>query len=110
MVIPRARGRSLPHVTVVVAALWRVAFAAELACAVETPEGAAPAAAEAVESNSPREPGTADPLAKNRLLTFAFVMLGCIIVGGAMLLALVVIWGNRTRRLAQSPLPPIAKR
>src|SRR5262245_11078570 len=111
MVIPCASGRSsLTHVAVVIAAIWLLAFAAEPAFAVEFPEGAAPAAAEAVESSSPREPGTAHPLQKSRLLTFAFVMLGCIIVGGALLLALVVIWGNRARRLAQSPLPPIAKR
>lgn len=33
-----------------------------------------------------------------------------IIFGGVILLALVVMWGNRTRRLARSPLPPVAKR
>ena len=47
---------------------------------------------------------------KRQALSFAFVMLAGIIVGGALLLALVVLWGNRTRRLAQSPLPPVSKR
>ena len=40
----------------------------------------------------------------------AFAMWAGIVFGGVILLALVVMWGNRTRRLARSPLPPIAKR
>jgi hypothetical protein len=51
-----------------------------------------------------------DAAARNRALSFGFVMLGVIIVGGTLLLALVVIWGNRTRRMALSPLPPVSKR
>ena len=51
-----------------------------------------------------------DEQAKRQALSFAFVMLAGIIVGGALLLILVVFWGNRTRRMAQSPLPPVSKR
>jgi len=51
-----------------------------------------------------------DGQAKKEALTLGFIMLGCIIVGGTILLALVVMWGNRTRRLARSPLPPVAQR
>jgi len=111
MVISRARGRrSPPRLVAFLAALWLGQFAAEAAFAVEAPEGDSPASAAPDDNHSSSERGAADPLAKNQTLMFAFVMLACIIVGGTMLLALVVIWGNRTRRLAQSPLPPIAKR
>jgi hypothetical protein len=51
-----------------------------------------------------------DTQVRNQSLSFGFVMLGGIIVGGTLLLALVVIWGNRTRRMARSPLPPVSKR
>jgi hypothetical protein len=98
------------HVAVVVAAIWLGRFAAQSAVAVDAPADDTANAALASERQSPGEPSPAEPLAKKQALSFAFVMLGCIIVGGAMLLALVVIWGNRTRRLAQSPLPPVAKR
>jgi hypothetical protein len=111
MVIPRAPSRSsLTHVAVVVAALWLNQSAVAPAFAFVDAAEASRHAGASDERHPPGEPGAADLPAKNQALTFAFVMLGCIIVGGAMLLALVVIWGNRTRRLAQSPLPPIAKR
>jgi hypothetical protein len=95
---------------VVVAALWLGQIAVGLSHAEESPAGGDRAAAAPSERRSPDQSSAADLQKKNQTLSFAFVMLGCIIVGGAMLLALVVIWGNRTRRLAQSPLPPIAKR
>jgi hypothetical protein len=111
MVIPGDRRRLSPkHVVVVVAALWLGQIAIGLSHAEESPAGGDRAAAVPSERRSPDQSSAADPQKKNQTLSFAFVMLGCIIVGGAMLLALVVIWGNRTRRLAQSPLPPIAKR
>lgn len=40
----------------------------------------------------------------------AFLMLAGIIVGGTLLLLVVVLWGNRTRRLARKPLPTVARR
>ncbi len=40
----------------------------------------------------------------------ALLMLGGIIVVGTLLLLVVVMWGNRTRRLARKPLPHVAKR
>ena len=51
-----------------------------------------------------------DQQSRTRALSLGFVLLGCIIVGGALLLTLIVTWGNRTRRLAQSPLPPVSER
>jgi hypothetical protein len=54
--------------------------------------------------------GTVDSDAKRHALSFGLAMLAGIIVGGTMLLVLVVVWGNRTRRLARSPLPPVSKR
>ncbi len=51
-----------------------------------------------------------DTPAKRQALSLAVFMLGGIIVAGTLLLILVVMWGNRTRRLAQSALPPVAKR
>jgi hypothetical protein len=54
--------------------------------------------------------GTADTQAKKQALSFGLVMLAGIIVGGTMLLTLVVVWGNRARRLARSPLPAVSKR
>jgi hypothetical protein len=105
----RHGGSSLQHVAVVIAAMSVVQFGTERAFAIEAP-GENPVSDAPDDSHGPGEHGAADPMTKNQLLSFAFVMLACIIVGGAMLLALVVIWGNRTRRMAQSPLPPIAKR
>lgn len=52
----------------------------------------------------------ADPQARTYALSVGFVLLGCIIVGGALLLTLVVTWGNRARRAARSPLPPVSER
>jgi hypothetical protein len=110
MVIRRDRGRWLPgHVAALAAVMWLSQFAARGAPAVEAPGDTVDTTATA-EHHSAGAPGAAEPLAKNQALMFAFVLLGCIIVGGAMLLALVVIWGNRARRMAQSPLPPVAKR
>lgn len=51
-----------------------------------------------------------DTPAKRQALSTGLLLLGGIIVAGTFLLALVVIWGNRARRLAQRPLPPVAKR
>jgi hypothetical protein len=51
-----------------------------------------------------------DPQARTYALSVGFVLLGCIIVGGALLLTLVVTWGNRARRAARSPLPPVSER
>jgi hypothetical protein len=111
MVIPDGRRRLSPkHAVVVIAALWLDQIAVGLSHAEESRAGGDRAAATPSEPRSPDQSSAADRQKKNQTLSFAFVMLGCIIVGGAMLLALVVIWGNRTRRLAQSPLPPIAKR
>jgi hypothetical protein len=50
------------------------------------------------------------PQARTPALSLAFILLACIIAGGALLLTLVVTWGNRARRLARSPLPPVSER
>jgi hypothetical protein len=62
------------------------------------------------EAVNPAQPFVVDPQLKKNTVWLAFVMWGGIIFGGAILLTLVVMWGNRTRRLARSPLPPVAKR
>jgi hypothetical protein len=51
-----------------------------------------------------------DPDLKKNAVWLAFMMWAGIIFGGMILLVLVVMWGNRTRRLARSPLPPVANR
>jgi hypothetical protein len=55
-------------------------------------------------------PLATDPDLKKNAVWLALMMWGGIIFGGVILLTLVVMWGNRTRRLARSPLPPVAKR
>ena len=57
----------------------------------------------------PRSGESASP-SKKRALSLGFFLLGCLIVGGSLFLAIVVMWGNRTRRLARSPLPPVSNR
>ena len=66
-----------------------------------------PAAQESADSGA--EIAT-DPQLKKNAVWLALMMWAGIIFGGVILLALVVMWGNRTRRLARSPLPPVAKR
>jgi len=51
-----------------------------------------------------------DPQSKMQAVSLAFIMFAGIIMVGSLFLALVVIWGNRTRRLARTPLPPVAER
>ena len=66
-----------------------------------------PAVNESADSASPI---VTDPDLKKHAVWLALMMWAGIIFGGVILLALVVMWGNRTRRLARSPLPPVAKR
>ncbi|HLJ09668.1 MAG TPA: hypothetical protein VKU82_00690 [Planctomycetaceae bacterium] len=54
--------------------------------------------------------GALDRPPEKRSVSLALFMLGGIIVAGTLLLALVVMWGNRTRRLARRPLPGVSKR
>lgn len=75
----------------------------------DTQGGEPPAAPSAAEQPGEQRP-TVDPEFKKKNLSQAFVMLGGIIVGGTLLLLVVVMWGNRTRRFARSPLPNVAKR
>ncbi len=72
-----------------------------------------PAKSDAPLVQQPAAPGAGpvtDPQLKKQAVSLAFAMWVGIIFGGAILLTLVVMWGNRTRRLARSPLPPISKR
>lgn len=63
-------------------------------------------------NDSPEYPSpiATDPELKKNAVWLALMMWAGIIFGGVILLTLVVMWGNRTRRLARSPLPPVAKR
>ena len=47
--------------------------------------------------------------ANPREVALGFGMLAAILIVGVLLLLVVVLWGNRTRRLARSPLPPVTK-
>lgn len=69
-----------------------------------------PASAESATPSERPFRADIDPELKTRTLSQAFVMLGGIIVGGTLLLLVVVMWGNRTRRFARRPLPHVAKR
>jgi hypothetical protein len=79
-----------------------------IAAGQDTPEKADPPAVRQPAEFIP--PTATDPLLKKKAVWLAFAMWAGIAFGGVILLALVVMWGNRTRRLARSPLPPIAKR
>lgn len=89
--------------------LWlAIAVQPDFAAGQVPPESSdAPAANEPGESATPV---VIDPHLKKNAVWLALIMWAGIIFGGVILLALVVMWGNRTRRLARSPLPPVAKR
>ncbi len=76
----------------------------------ERAESESPAKAAENETADPSCAEGIDTPAKRQALSLGLFMLGGIIVTGTLLLILVVMWGNRTRRLAQSALPPVAKR
>jgi hypothetical protein len=59
------------------------------------------------DSGSPQR---IDPDLRRKAIGQAFAMLAAIIMGGTLLLLLVVMWGNRARRLARKPLPTVARR
>ena len=89
--------------------LWLAIAGHADSAAGQTPleNSGAPAAHESADSATAI---ATDPQLKKNAVWLAFMMWAGIIFGGAILLALVVMWGNRTRRLARSPLPPVAKR
>jgi hypothetical protein len=71
---------------------------------------AAPAGADLAErASADGSFRSGDSVLKKRAVSLGFLMIAGILVAGAFLLVLVVTWGNRTRRLARSPLPPIVK-
>jgi hypothetical protein len=91
--------------------LWLVIVLPALAAASppgETPQD--PAGSLETRDSEAGRPGAATVESKKHALTLGFVMLASIIIGGTILLALVVVWGNRARRLARSPLPEVAVR
>lgn len=94
---------------VAVCSMW-LTTAATLGVAVGQEAPANPDPPEVQEPVESIPPTATDPLLKKKAVWLAFAMWAGIIFGGVILLALVVMWGNRTRRLARSPLPPIAKR
>jgi hypothetical protein len=110
MVIARDAGESLKRAPMAAVWLWLcLAGPLPLSFAEDSHAGHATDESES-RSGISGHSIAADPQSKKQALTLGFIMLGCIIVGGTMLLALVVMWGNRTRRLARSPLPPVSKR
>lgn len=55
------------------------------------------------------QPAPHDTEARERARQLGVVMLGGIVIIGIALLAFVLIWGNRVRRTAREPLPPVAR-
>jgi len=84
--------------------LWVVLAASPLLAADEDAQ-----APEVAAEDSPVQVPPAESRENKRLLTLAFGMLAAILIFGALFLALVVLWGNRARRLARSELPPVSK-
>ena len=80
----------------------------------EKPEDSAssPVAAE----QGSEDPGTADHRSlpkleeRNRAYQVGVMMIGGILIAGVGLLALVIIWGHRVRRIARQPLPKVTQR
>jgi hypothetical protein len=111
MVIPRRRTRSFrSRALFIVGGLVLFLFAVEPVFPEEPAGNDHAAQSEEPGQGLSGHANAPDAQARNQALSFGFVMLGGIIVGGTLLLALVVIWGNRTRRMARSPLPPVSKR
>jgi hypothetical protein len=111
MVTLRHGGRILagaPLIAALLVALLPVGRAARSAEPAADDNRRAIGAADEDSAGEVRSPP--DPQARTHALSLGFILLACIIMGGALLLALVVTWGNRTRRLAQSPLPPVSER
>ena len=111
MVIVRQRGRFLDRAslvaTLMVVGLWFGRTVRSDEPAADDTQRPARAANERVDDANRSPP---DPQARTYALSVGFVLLACIIVGGALLLTLVVTWGNRARRAARSPLPPVSER
>jgi heme/copper-type cytochrome/quinol oxidase subunit 2 len=108
-VIPRERARSVVGRVIIIGCLSCLAIAAQPEIATAQVPQNRPDFPAAQESVDPAPPIVVDPQKKNAVW-LAFMMWAGIIFGGVILLALVVMWGNRTRRLARSPLPLVAKR
>jgi hypothetical protein len=110
-VIVRDGGRLLVGVSPIAAALVVCLIIGPAAYSGERVADNEQSAARAAESRSEiTNESPPDPQARTQALSLGFILLACIIVGGALLLTLVVTWGNRTRRLARSPLPPVSER
>lgn len=60
------------------------------------------------ESTNP--PEHHDDKVRNQAYQVGVMMIGGILIAGVGLLALVMIWGNRMRRIARQPLPTVAPR
>lgn len=110
MVIASEVGQFLRRAPVVAVWLWVCLAGALPILSAEDSHADQPADASANRTSSSGHRLAPDAQAKKQALSLGFIMLACIIVGGTFLLTLVVIWGNRMRRLARSPLPPVSKR
>ena len=66
--------------------------------------------AEDARPESPSETDYDDEKARGQAYQAGVLMIGGILIAGVGLLALVMIWGNRMRRIARQPLPPVAPR
>jgi hypothetical protein len=79
----------------------------------ESPEptagGQADSSPETGPANPRQQPADRDA-ARQRAYSLGVVMIGGILILGVGLVALVLLWGNRMRRIARQPLPKVAPR
>jgi hypothetical protein len=109
MVTFRCGGRLLSGVPLIASLLVVLTLVGQAARSAEPSADDDRRAARTADESS-GEANRPDPQARTHALSFGFFLLACIIAGGALLLTLVVTWGNRARRLARSPLPPVSER
>jgi hypothetical protein len=75
------------------------------------PQGEQPAAAdEPARADEPAPILEDDEEARRRAYSTGMVLIGGILITGVGLLAIVLLWGNRARRIARQPLPKVTAR
>lgn len=62
------------------------------------------------ETSDAPVPAEEEGAARRRAYSMGIVMLGAILICGVSLVALVLLWGHRVRRIARQPLPKVAQR
>lgn len=82
----------------------------------EADDGEKPAEISPVAESAPADQESAKPVeyqddkVRNQAYQVGVLMIGGILIAGVGLISLVMIWGNRMRRIARQPLPTVAPR